>query len=689
MTDISALESYAGQLSEAASRSNAASAKQHGYVHGDDQFDVETESGPVPSIAKQARLSREKTAVLESELANPTQGAKKVVLPYGGTVANALQHVVPTAKTSAAVLAALQYAGQRGLSVEIPDGVFTGPDITYSKPVSMILRQNSFLDFGVEIAGRDAMKLNSVTLSGDLIDFPAGTTVFPGNFSAYKPGDIVMIELSNGGSPLFHEAGLDFAVAQDASATQLVISAGTRLAYRNPKISKLLSAARHTGSIPVDSIAIAGNYTAHFVQGDIIRIENVDGVGGVEGSQFYFEYAKVAEISTARITLEMRTVQAYANPWLVKVDSIHGVKISGGRIKRLTVSNANSVFILSTDIDRTILSKGYRQQVIGSVRRGLQEPSTSNATWLFNASMSDIYCGGSAGVTDNAAFKVMSCPNLQLNNISGGNTKAVAQGNYGVFIDFFYTPYRIWNANIQCNNIRGETPNGGSQRGVWLTGVKNGDISATGGQVFIQSSVDSRVHVQSTDAQLEIADVVRSAISGESKTVSWQGCVDSRLNVTVRDSQGSTAGGRCVWARATLGRNPETGAEYTYGSNNEFNVVNYSANSGDTTLYIQNQVDPLIGSGCRDKIGLVASVAFGSGVSGQSMAPNFFKSALPSNSGWISARVKGYLGFEGDYRDGGIKINNNYLWVDSLGRLRISAGRPTAELNGAVVGSQS
>ncbi|MGF6136481.1 hypothetical protein [Pseudomonas laurylsulfatiphila] len=68
MTDISALEAYAGQLSEAAALSKAASEKQHGYIHGDDQSDVGTESGPVPSIAKQARLSAEATAGLRGEM---------------------------------------------------------------------------------------------------------------------------------------------------------------------------------------------------------------------------------------------------------------------------------------------------------------------------------------------------------------------------------------------------------------------------------------------------------------------------------------------------------------------------------------------------------------------------------------------------------------------------------------------
>lgn len=59
MTDVSALEVYAGTLSESAQRSKAASGLQHQIMHGDAQTDVLTESGPVPTLAKQARLYSE------------------------------------------------------------------------------------------------------------------------------------------------------------------------------------------------------------------------------------------------------------------------------------------------------------------------------------------------------------------------------------------------------------------------------------------------------------------------------------------------------------------------------------------------------------------------------------------------------------------------------------------------------
>lgn len=88
MTDISALEASAGQLSEAAARSTAAAEKQHQYIHGNDQTDVTTESGPVPCIAKQARISREATDGLRGDLAGP-DGSKNVGL-FGLTLEAAL-----------------------------------------------------------------------------------------------------------------------------------------------------------------------------------------------------------------------------------------------------------------------------------------------------------------------------------------------------------------------------------------------------------------------------------------------------------------------------------------------------------------------------------------------------------------------------------------------------------------------
>lgn len=69
MTDISALEAYAGQLSEAAASATASAQTQRQIVNGDALTDVPTESGPVPSLAKQAVLAQNKVIEVLKDVA--------------------------------------------------------------------------------------------------------------------------------------------------------------------------------------------------------------------------------------------------------------------------------------------------------------------------------------------------------------------------------------------------------------------------------------------------------------------------------------------------------------------------------------------------------------------------------------------------------------------------------------------
>ncbi|MGP5106010.1 hypothetical protein [Pseudomonas helleri] len=81
MTDIAALESYAGLLSEAAQRSIAVAEKQEKYIHGGPTEDVITESGPVPTLAKQVVLAEERVSEAVAEVATQMAGA----MTYGST----------------------------------------------------------------------------------------------------------------------------------------------------------------------------------------------------------------------------------------------------------------------------------------------------------------------------------------------------------------------------------------------------------------------------------------------------------------------------------------------------------------------------------------------------------------------------------------------------------------------------
>ena len=75
MSDIESLQAYAGKLSEAAAQAKESAGKQHEYIHGSSTTDVVTESGPVPSLAKQVVLTQDKVTAALEEVASGLSGA--------------------------------------------------------------------------------------------------------------------------------------------------------------------------------------------------------------------------------------------------------------------------------------------------------------------------------------------------------------------------------------------------------------------------------------------------------------------------------------------------------------------------------------------------------------------------------------------------------------------------------------
>lgn len=74
-TTIETLEAYAASLSESSVRANTAAAQQHEYVNGAATVDVQTENGPVPTLAKQAVLGQEKITAALVEVASQLSGS--------------------------------------------------------------------------------------------------------------------------------------------------------------------------------------------------------------------------------------------------------------------------------------------------------------------------------------------------------------------------------------------------------------------------------------------------------------------------------------------------------------------------------------------------------------------------------------------------------------------------------------
>ncbi|MGP5480529.1 hypothetical protein [Pseudomonas helleri] len=75
MSDIESLQAYAGQLAEAAAQATASAEKQHEYVNGGAAADVLTESGLVPTLAKQAVQGQAKVTASLAEVASQMAGA--------------------------------------------------------------------------------------------------------------------------------------------------------------------------------------------------------------------------------------------------------------------------------------------------------------------------------------------------------------------------------------------------------------------------------------------------------------------------------------------------------------------------------------------------------------------------------------------------------------------------------------
>lgn len=75
MSDIESLQAYGGQIAEAAESAAESAKKQHEYINGSATTDVQTESGPVPSLAKQAVQGQQKVTASLAEVASQMAGA--------------------------------------------------------------------------------------------------------------------------------------------------------------------------------------------------------------------------------------------------------------------------------------------------------------------------------------------------------------------------------------------------------------------------------------------------------------------------------------------------------------------------------------------------------------------------------------------------------------------------------------
>lgn len=592
------------------------------------------------------------------------------------------------ADNTASIAAAAQSAISRNLKLVFPSGTYVSSDVEINVPINIEISSGAYLNFAIILRGDYFSKKNLVQTTLPWASVPVGTTSIAGNFSTFSTGSIVGIKLNdvNGGSASNgNEAGVDFSAITSASANSIILTTPTRLAYQMPDIVELSSAINYSGTLTADSYTIPGNYTSLFSEGDIIRIENLSGTYGVEAKTYYFEYAKIMSINASAITLKCRLFYTHTNPWIVKTGFIKQSIISGkGRVKRLEIRQCDTPIVTGIDIDRLIVSNAYDSFVSDVNCRGVGEPSTANHSYCYGRSkVNNLRVGGSIATTDNAACKFMSCPGIQITNISSDNTTATgSQGDYGFYMDALYTPYYCWNKSVQIDTVTAEKPRSSVNRGIWVYGLLASSVrNVIGAQTFLQGCVDTVFDgIVTPNEPIEIRDLIRCSVKGLWNSITWLGCHYSSLDgVTKGLGSGSSAG---IALRAGAGTtNPEDGTAYTLGLYNRFDLMSNTTIANAITMSIGNQSYPLFGSKCRDLLnaGTLTSITFGSNITAPRMEGNFLQGTIPQSSSWTGVRMKGGFNLDGIYSDGHIKWNGWYIWMSTDGHLRANAVVPTSD----------
>ncbi|SYG64514.1 Uncharacterised protein [Klebsiella pneumoniae] len=534
-----------------------------------------------------------------------------------------------------AIEKALQYANLKGRVCYFLPGNYYSEDIIITVPVKIAIHTDSYLDFNLTISGEVFCSESSFKIEQDWRSFGVGTSLFTKSNNKLNKGDVISVSLATnyGGNAEFgNENGIDILNITDVSDSFFSTDKGIRFPYAYPIIKKLKSVESLKGDLLKGTYIINGDFSNEFSQGDVIRIENIDGIDGVGGSKNYFEYVKIKSIDKINITLCSRTIYSHTNPWLIKTMFINRVEIIGrGRIKELALRNVDDLQVSSLFINRIIISNCYGVKINDLNLEGLSKPTTLNMTYCFGKSIiENLNISNSQGDSDNASIKIMSSPQVILSNVvlSDSNSNSKKQSNYSLFIDAFYTPYSCWNDNIIVNNIICERPKSNFKRGAWFYGMRNSVIeSVIGADIFLQGASDCYFNNLNISAfKLEIKDLVRCNISSKCENVLIKGGMDNifklELGKLIPDNS-NIHNYRCRFTNGAI--HPETGETYISGVNNYVSFqVPYEDNKNASDIYVEYQESLFIEPISVFCVDVKDSINIGKGVS-NIYIKNFFE----------------------------------------------------------------
>jgi hypothetical protein len=289
MTDITALEAYAGQLADAAAKATTSSETQRQIVQGDASTDVVTESGLVPTLAKQAVLAQAKVTASLAEVALQMAGA----MTYSST--------------------ALGLAGtNNGGYFSVPSPDLLEYLILYQKVANAAVEVKRYPSSGVSALARRSNYL----LSG------RATKV-------EKVGSTYDFKLSWGRLYIFTGTGKSQAFVQ--AVTDLVVPNG-KCAYVD--LAEAMVAGEYL--VHVSDLPLATTTPGAFIDDSKIMLFTC--LNGIVGGELYPQYQAVADAAVARSAL---------SPALQNVTDRAGWQVAGKATKLQPLDSTPSTYQIS------------------------------------------------------------------------------------------------------------------------------------------------------------------------------------------------------------------------------------------------------------------------------------------------------------------------------------------------------
>jgi hypothetical protein len=390
---------------------------------------------------------------------------------------NAAQYCSTSATLDQTCIENAVAADSSGVSIYVPAGSYSGTTSTLSysnasvSGIHLILDPGTSLNYSLNISGPGYYRSNTINSTGT---YSIGTSTFSGNFSAFSSCSKVMIEPVSPTSS--NQIGVEFFTIQSANNSQLTINSSTRFEYSSPNISCIAGASQYSGNVASGSNSIPGDFTATLAKGDYVRFDNTSGTDSPGGtSTAYFEIARVADITTSALTLEANVHANYTNPWLVKMNLLSNVSVSG---QEGFIQTFNEYFVAASSIENIHTTSYNGLYLYNFKHAGVTADSESSKpvgygiTFAWHGTVANINVYGGESSTDNGTFKAAQVQDVSISNLNTWFDTATSEGAYGFMVDYNFTPYAIWNANDTINgvsvNIYGQA---------YLAGLRNSTIS--------------------------------------------------------------------------------------------------------------------------------------------------------------------------------------------------------------------